>query len=88
MCRIYSFNFGQNVTKSGRITKRRSESILVELKFGLSHSIRVLATFTVTIIPTVRYREMNVFRCPETPSIFHQSSPNLEECIMAIRGVA
>ena len=32
---IYSFNSGQNVTKRGRITKRRSKSNLVKPKFDL-----------------------------------------------------
>ena len=38
-------------------------------------------------LPYLRDREKVMFRCPESPSVFHPSSPNVEEYITAIQGV-
>ena len=73
--------------KCGRITKWRSESNMVKPKFGLK-SFHPSSSYFLWLLPYLRDRGKIMFCCSQIlPSMFHQSSPNLEEYIMAIQGV-
>ena len=74
----YICNSGRNVMKLGRIMKRRNL-----INASPSRFLPLL-----WLPPYLRDNEKIMFHCPETPpSIFCQSSPNLEEYITAIQPV-